>query len=159
MLGTGPLAPHPATEWADDTPDYEVLALADAVAGAQSAGSHWNSRGRGRGFGRGGWRGGNSGGSRGRFRQEERYKSNWKGGFTTKHFTAPADPLNRVNYDRFFVVSALKTNLYSVLGTLNIFCIRDFRHILSFFLLFLEQHGEVVPHGEDCARGVPLSKA
>ena len=56
MLHTGPLAPHPATDWADNRPDYEVLALADAVAGAhQSAGAHWNPRGRGRGFGIGGW--------------------------------------------------------------------------------------------------------
>ena len=73
VLLTGPLTPHPATDWADNTPDYEVLALADAVTGAHhDAGAHWNSRGRG--FGRGGL-GGNNGGTRGRFRQEEKYKS------------------------------------------------------------------------------------
>ena len=106
MLGTGPLAPHPATEWADDTPDYEVLALADAVTGAQGGGPQWSSRGRGRGFGRGGGRrGGNHGGGNGRYRQEDRYKSSWKG--SSRHFVAPVDPLNRVNYDKFFVVSAL----------------------------------------------------
>ena len=144
MLGTGPLAAHPAIEWADNTPDYEVLALTDAVTGAQQGGPQWNSRGRGRGFGRGGWHGGSNGGGRGRFRQEDRYKSSWKGAFTTKHFAAPADPLNRVNYDKFFVVSALISfSLYIVgrFGYLLVFVFRTtWRNYLTWRELSLRCH-------------------